>query len=123
VIDDEQRFRDVLESGLVREGFAVRTTANGVSALALIQSWEPEAIVLDATVPVTDGFSVLAVVRSFSQVPILLVTLHEATRGSRQVPTTTRSSRSKLGGSRRACAARCGDRSCPSAWCMTRPAL
>jgi DNA-binding response OmpR family regulator len=83
VIDDEQRFRDVLESGLVREGFAVRTAANGVSALALIQSWEPEAIVLDATVPVTDGFSVLAVVRSFSQVPILLVTLHEAERDAR----------------------------------------
>ena len=88
VIDDEARFRDLLESGLIREGFDVRTAANGTSALSLIRSWEPEAIVLDATAQITDGFSVLAVVRKFSRVPILLAKLDEAKRDARLAPGT-----------------------------------
>jgi two-component system OmpR family response regulator len=83
VVDDEARFCDLLESGLIREGFDVRTAPSGLSALTLIRSWDPEAIVLDATARVTDGFSVLAVVRSFSQAPILLAKLDEARRDAR----------------------------------------
>jgi DNA-binding response OmpR family regulator len=80
VIHDDRYLRDTLESDLERRGFAVRTAANGASALALIQSWEPEAIVLDATLPVVDSYSVLALVRSFSRVPILLAPLRETNR-------------------------------------------
>jgi len=80
VIDDEQRLREALGNALARKGFAVRTATDDMLAQALLESRQPEAIVLEATAPATDGFSVLAVVRNFSRVPILLVMLSEVDR-------------------------------------------
>jgi two-component system response regulator MprA len=40
----------------------------------MIRAWEPEGIVLDVTMPVIDGISLIALVRKFSQAPILLLT-------------------------------------------------
>jgi len=63
VVDDEQSLREVLEIGLTQLGFDVRTVADGASALVLIRTWQPEAIVLDVMMPVIDGISLIAIVR------------------------------------------------------------
>jgi DNA-binding response OmpR family regulator len=80
VVDDELTLREVLEMGLTQEGFDVQTAADGAAALALIRTWQPEAIVLDVMMPVIDGMSLIALVRKFSQVPILLLTARGALR-------------------------------------------
>lgn len=74
VVDDEENLREVLELGLTQEGFEVRTAPDGATALTIIRAWQPEAIVLDVTMPVIDGISLIALVRKFSQAPILLLT-------------------------------------------------
>ena len=77
VVDDEENLREVLELGLTQEGFEVRTAPDGATALTIIRAWQPEAIV---TMPVIDGISLIALVRKFSQAPILLLTAHGGLR-------------------------------------------
>jgi DNA-binding response OmpR family regulator len=74
VVDDEDELRDVLDIGLTQEGFVVRTVASGADALALVRGWNPEAIVLDVMMPVIDGIQLIALIRKYSQAPILLLT-------------------------------------------------
>lgn len=74
VVDDDRYIREMLELGLAREGFSVRTASDGQQALALIKEWEPEVIVLDVMMPKIDGFALLPMLRQISQAPILMLT-------------------------------------------------
>ena len=74
VVDDDRYIREMLELGLAREGFSVRTAADGMQALALVKEWEPEVIVLDVMMPKIDGFALLPMLRQISQAPILMLT-------------------------------------------------
>lgn len=47
VVDDERSIRDLLEIGLGREGYVVRTASDGQQAIALVAEWQPDVIVLD----------------------------------------------------------------------------
>lgn len=57
VVEDDQLLREALEEILVDEGIEVRTAANGAEALAYLDTWEPDLIVLDLMMPVMDGFA------------------------------------------------------------------
>ncbi|MEO6912434.1 MAG: response regulator transcription factor [Candidatus Baltobacteraceae bacterium] len=74
VIDDDRFIREMLDLGLTREGFAVRTASDGQAALALVREWEPEVIVLDVMMPKIDGFTLLPMLRAVSQAPIIMLT-------------------------------------------------
>ena len=74
VVDDDRFVREMLELGLTREGFHVRTAADGGAALALVREWDPEVIVLDAMMPKIDGFTLLPMLREITQAPILMLT-------------------------------------------------
>ena len=74
VVDDDRYIREMLELGLAREGFSVRTAADGQQALALVREWEPEVIVLDVMMPKIDGFALLPMLRQITQAPILMLT-------------------------------------------------
>jgi two-component system OmpR family response regulator len=74
VVDDDRFVREMLELGLTREGFHVRTAADGGAALALVREWDPEVIVLDVMMPKIDGFTLLPMLREITQAPILMLT-------------------------------------------------
>ena len=74
VVDDDRFVREMLELGLTREGFHVRTAADGAAALALVREWDPEVIVLDVMMPKIDGFTLLPMLREITQAPILMLT-------------------------------------------------
>lgn len=74
VVDDDRFVREMLELGLTREGFIVRTASDGIAALDLIRSWDPEIIVLDIMMPKIDGITLLPRVRELTQAPILMLT-------------------------------------------------
>lgn len=74
VVDDERSIRDLLEIGLGREGYAVRTAADGQQAIALVADWQPDIIVLDVMMPKLDGFSLLPLLRRRTQAPIIMLT-------------------------------------------------
>ncbi len=74
VIDDERGLRELLEYGLSRAGFAVRCATDGSAALALLQPWPPDVIVLDVMLPNGDGFSLLPEIRARTTAPVVMLT-------------------------------------------------
>ena len=74
VVDDDRYVREMLELGLQREGFVVRSAADGQFALSLVREWEPDVIVLDVMMPKIDGFTLLPMLRQVTQAPIIMLT-------------------------------------------------
>ncbi len=74
VVDDDRMIREMLELGLSREGFEVRTAADGVAALDVVRGFDPEIIILDIMMPKIDGLALLPRLREITQAPILMLT-------------------------------------------------
>ncbi len=74
VIDDDRMVREMLELGLSREGYEVRTATDGLAALELVKIFDPELIVLDIMMPKIDGVTLLPRLREITQAPILMLT-------------------------------------------------
>ncbi|MFN2449452.1 MAG: response regulator transcription factor [Candidatus Baltobacteraceae bacterium] len=74
VVDDDRYVREMLELGLGREGFTVKTAADGLAALDLVRAWNPEVIVLDIMMPKIDGVTLLPRLREITQAPIIMLT-------------------------------------------------
>lgn len=71
--DDEMQSR-LIRIYLEREGNAVQVVADGRAALERARSTRPDLIVLDVMLPVVDGLDVCRILRTESDVPILLLT-------------------------------------------------
>lgn len=74
VVDDEPSFTEALSVGLRREGFEVRTAANGRAALEEISESEPDLILLDVMLPGMSGLDVCREIRKTTRVPLIMVT-------------------------------------------------
>jgi DNA-binding response OmpR family regulator len=74
VVDDDATIRDILERYLRREGFAVRTTADGQTALQTVHAEKPDLIVLDLMLPEIDGWELCRRLRAETTIPILMLT-------------------------------------------------
>lgn len=74
VVDDEPSFTEALTVGLQREGFEVRTAADGRAALAEISEAEPDLVLLDVMLPGMSGLDVCREIRKQSRVPLIMVT-------------------------------------------------
>jgi two-component system OmpR family response regulator len=80
VVDDETYITDLVATALRYEGFEVASAANGRDALALVESFRPELIVLDVMLPDVDGFDVQRrLVDRGRRVPVLFLTARDAT--------------------------------------------
>jgi len=74
VIDDDARLRDLLSEYLGSRGFAVDTAADGEAGLAALRSGAIDLVVLDVMMPGKDGFEVCRELRTFSRVPVIMLT-------------------------------------------------
>jgi PAS domain S-box-containing protein len=77
VIDDDTAQRDLLTRFLEREGFGVRTAADGKAGLELARECKPRAILLDVMMPSMDGWSVLSALKAdgeLAKIPVVMVT-------------------------------------------------
>lgn len=77
VVDDQSAIRRLLETGLGDVGAEVWTASEGASALQLLESLEPELILLDLSMPGVTGWQVLESLRASGRaahVPIILQT-------------------------------------------------
>ncbi len=78
VVDDEERILNFLNSKLKASGYEVLTASNGVEALEQAQGQEPDLIVLDVLMPKMDGFETLKQLRTFSSVPVIILSARGA---------------------------------------------
>jgi DNA-binding response OmpR family regulator len=73
VVDDSERVRRVLASGLHSHGLAAETASDGAEALKVIDSQPIDVVVLDLVMPGMDGIQLLQVLKCRSEKPRILV--------------------------------------------------
>jgi DNA-binding response OmpR family regulator len=74
VVDDEERILNFLTTKLKASGYEVLTAPNGVMGLEQVQAQEPDLVVLDLLMPKMDGLDMLKQLRTFSPVPVIILT-------------------------------------------------
>jgi DNA-binding response OmpR family regulator len=74
VVDDERRYRELLDMNLSRRGYHVLQAVDGLSALNAVELEEPDLVVLDLKLPDMDGYEVCRRIREHSTVPIIMLT-------------------------------------------------
>lgn len=73
VVDDEPQMLRTLRINLNARGFDVTTASTGAGALAAAGQTNPQVIVLDLGLPDIDGFTVLAGLRGWTNVPVIVL--------------------------------------------------
>ena len=63
IADDEPNIVTALEFLLRRSGYDVRVVTNGADALAAVESYVPDVVLLDIMMPVKSGYEVCQLVR------------------------------------------------------------
>jgi len=74
IADDEPKFVRAMQINLEARGFGVITAANGLAAVTLTASEQPDLIILDVRMPEMDGWEACRRIREFSTVPIIMLT-------------------------------------------------
>ncbi len=83
IVDDEPAIRTLLVSWLEPSGFEVELATNGKEALEKASEVHPDAVVMDASMPVMGGFEALAEFKrrpDLKSIPIIMLTVHAEVR-------------------------------------------
>lgn len=73
VVEDEQNLANLLHMTLVRGGYEVLCLANGAEVLAVVEQFEPDALLLDWTLPGVEGIELCRQLRFSYNFPILMM--------------------------------------------------
>ena len=76
VIDDEGQIRRFLRAGFELHGFVVLEAENATAGLKAATFNKPDLIILDLNLPDIEGSEVLERIRSWSNVPIIILSIH-----------------------------------------------
>lgn len=76
VIDDEKQCRRFLRSGFELEGFTVHEAKDAAGALRNLTLQSPDLVILDPALPDLDGAEIIARLRSWSSVPVIVLSAH-----------------------------------------------
>src|ERR1700730_8183911 len=75
VIDDESQIRRFVSAGLELYGYSVREAENGAAGVRIAADIQPDVIVIDLGLPDMSGVEVLETIRSWSNVPIIVLSI------------------------------------------------
>jgi two-component system, OmpR family, response regulator len=85
VVEDDDSIRELLGAGLRFARYDVRTAADGVEALQVINASAPDLVVLDVNLPDMDGFEVCRRLRAAGDdVPVIFLTARADTEDLRE---------------------------------------
>jgi two-component system, OmpR family, response regulator ResD len=74
IADDDARIRELLTMYFEKEGFIVKTAADGAETIVKVQQLAPSLVILDIMMPIIDGLETCRQIRKFSRVPIIMLT-------------------------------------------------
>ena len=74
ICDDEKDIVSALKIYLDAEGYKTFEAYNGKDAIEIIKNNEINLLLLDIMMPVCDGITTLAILREFSNIPVILLT-------------------------------------------------
>ena len=78
VVEDEQSLREPLVYLLQKEGYTAIEAEDGIKAVALFESENPDLILLDLMLPGKSGSEVCRIIRTTSNVPIIMLTAKDS---------------------------------------------
>ncbi len=82
IVEDDEDCQRLLAASLSEEGAELRAVSDGAQALALLETFSPDLVLLDLKMPVMDGTAFLEAVRRdprYEKLPIVVVTAQELT--------------------------------------------
>jgi two-component system response regulator BaeR len=74
VVEDEPTLALLLTETLGAEGFQVSTLSDGAEVADYVRRQRPAAVLLDIGLPGKDGFEICREIRTFSTVPLIMIT-------------------------------------------------
>lgn len=77
IIEDEEGLLEILELNFRAAGYRVRTATDGVTGWQEFDREPPDLMVLDLNLPKMSGFRLLELVRSESDLPVLILTAYD----------------------------------------------
>jgi two-component system, OmpR family, KDP operon response regulator KdpE len=78
VVDDDSQILRAIETSLRARGFDVSTASNGETALDKIATSSFELVILDLGLPGIDGHEVIRRLRSWTDIPVIVLSVREA---------------------------------------------
>lgn len=73
VIEDDKDLNEIICGYLTKENYIVKKAFDGNTGIQMAKDFSPELILLDIMLPKTDGAEVCRVIRTFSNVPIMII--------------------------------------------------
>ena len=80
VVEDDPTVRNLITTTLKSNNYAYTTAANGEAAIAAATTQQPDIVFLDLGLPDLDGVEVIKRIRSWSQMPIIVISARSEDR-------------------------------------------
>jgi two-component system KDP operon response regulator KdpE len=75
VVDDEAEVRTAIRRGLELMGYEIEVASDGAEGMKKVEAWSPDVVLLDLAMPRMGGLSALEHVRTWSKVPIIVLSV------------------------------------------------
>ncbi|MBP1917991.1 response regulator [Youngiibacter multivorans] len=77
IVEDDKQIRNFINFSLTSQGYECTEAVNGKDAMDIIATHNLSAIILDLGLPDMSGMEIIRKVRSFSDIPIIVVSAHD----------------------------------------------
>jgi two-component system response regulator RegX3 len=78
VIEDVKDLSDLVKLYLEKEGLEIKAAESAEGGLSILETWEPDLILLDLNLPGMDGFEFLSTYRKNRNTPVMIVSARNA---------------------------------------------
>lgn len=78
IVEDEPRILRFMSIALVGSGYDIIPATRGDEVIDLVQSEKPDIVLLDIFLPGADGLEVLQELRTFSQLPVIVISARDS---------------------------------------------
>ena len=73
IVDDDENIAELISLYLTKECFSTEVAYNGLDALDLVSSYDPDLVLLDIMLPDIDGYEVCTQIRKSRNTPIIML--------------------------------------------------
>jgi DNA-binding response OmpR family regulator len=67
LVEDDDQARETFAAALRLTGYHVRTASDGLAGLRVLETFEPDVVIVDLSMPIASGFDVLNELRAVSR--------------------------------------------------------
>lgn len=74
IVEDDESIRTILKAFIKQHGYHIITANDGIDGYHKVKEASPDLVILDIMMPRMNGYDLLSKIRSFSDVPVILLT-------------------------------------------------